>query len=65
MTLKHVPMMRIRNNKETNIGYSKNNQQQKTKKLAVSYIVNFIIWQVMKYREICIRYNQYLKNVKI
>ena len=23
----------------------------------------FIIWQVMKYREICIRYNQYLKKL--
>ena len=24
---------------------------------------NFIIWQVMKYREICIKYNQYLKKL--
>ena len=23
----------------------------------------FIIWQVMKYREICIKYNQYLKKL--
>ena len=26
-------------------------------------ITLFIIWQVMKYREICIKYNQYLKKL--
>ena len=25
--------------------------------------LSFIIWQVMKYREICIKYNQYLKKL--
>ena len=24
---------------------------------------DFIIWQVMKYREICMKYNQYLKKL--
>ena len=30
--------------------------------LAPQHLI-FIIWQVMKYREICIKYNQYLKKV--
>ena len=30
----------------------------------VIQIIGFInIWQVMKYREICIKYNQYLKKL--
>ena len=29
----------------------------------VSALSTFIIWQVMKYREICIKYNQYLKKL--
>ena len=26
-------------------------------------LLHFIIWQVTKYREICIKYNQYLKKL--
>ena len=31
--------------------------------LLIDMIGCFIIWQVMKYREICIKYNQYLKKL--
>ena len=31
--------------------------------LLIDMIDCFIIWQVMKYREICIKYNQYLKKL--
>ena len=31
--------------------------------LNIMVIYMFIIWQVMKYREICIKYNQYLKKL--
>ena len=29
----------------------------------VDRLVSFIIWQVIKYREICFKYNQYLKKL--